>query len=226
MGSPADRLGLGRRRAFAAAARRGARFRNRRLPRRPGAQRHAAQRCAGSAAFAGLQLNRRCATSGRCYPHGTEMAGTIGGRMDNGIGVAGVAPQQPAAAHRDQQGGSRTARAALDHRRGRSTRPRSTTRTSSTSAPNGPWTAARSPNRCVPRSRAGMAKRRLLVTGYATSLDSDDIGPRVLPLAVPLPAGRDRRRADRYAWPRIVQSKPCGRMRTTAGFRHPAWTSS
>jgi len=37
-------------------------------------------------------LNARCATSGRCFPHGTEMAGTIGGRMDNGIGVAGVAP--------------------------------------------------------------------------------------------------------------------------------------
>jgi subtilisin family serine protease len=37
-------------------------------------------------------LNSMCATSGRCYPHGTEMAGTIGGRMDNGIGVAGVAP--------------------------------------------------------------------------------------------------------------------------------------
>jgi len=40
----------------------------------------------------GSRLNARCATSGRCYPHGTEMAGTIGGRMDNGIGVAGVAP--------------------------------------------------------------------------------------------------------------------------------------
>jgi hypothetical protein len=38
------------------------------------------------------RLNARCATSGRCFPHGTEMAGTIGGRMDNGIGVAGVAP--------------------------------------------------------------------------------------------------------------------------------------
>jgi Subtilase family len=37
-------------------------------------------------------LNSTCATSGRCYPHGTEMAGTIGGRMDNGIGVVGVAP--------------------------------------------------------------------------------------------------------------------------------------
>jgi len=37
-------------------------------------------------------LNERCATSGLCYPHGTEMAGTISGRMDNGIGVAGVAP--------------------------------------------------------------------------------------------------------------------------------------
>ena len=40
----------------------------------------------------GRFLNARCATSGRCFPHGTEMAGTIGGRMDNGIGVAGVAP--------------------------------------------------------------------------------------------------------------------------------------
>ncbi len=38
------------------------------------------------------RLNARCATSGRCYSHGTRMAGTIGGRMDNGIGVAGVAP--------------------------------------------------------------------------------------------------------------------------------------
>jgi Subtilase family len=38
------------------------------------------------------RLNARCATSGRCYSHGTEMAGTIGGRMDNGIGVVGVAP--------------------------------------------------------------------------------------------------------------------------------------
>jgi hypothetical protein len=38
------------------------------------------------------RLNARCATSGRCFSHGTEMAGTIGGRMDNGIGVAGVAP--------------------------------------------------------------------------------------------------------------------------------------
>jgi hypothetical protein len=40
----------------------------------------------------GSMLNSRCATSGRCYPHGTEMAGTIGGRMNNGIGVVGVAP--------------------------------------------------------------------------------------------------------------------------------------
>jgi hypothetical protein len=40
----------------------------------------------------GGRLNARCATSGRCFAHGTEMAGTIGGRMDNGIGIAGVAP--------------------------------------------------------------------------------------------------------------------------------------
>jgi hypothetical protein len=40
----------------------------------------------------GSRLKALCATSGNCYPHGTEMAGTIGGRMDNGIGVVGVAP--------------------------------------------------------------------------------------------------------------------------------------
>jgi subtilisin family serine protease len=40
----------------------------------------------------GGHLNQLCATSGKCFSHGTEMAGTIGGRMDNGIGIAGVAP--------------------------------------------------------------------------------------------------------------------------------------
>ena len=49
-------------------------------------------RAHGTPGSQGGKLNARCATSGRCYPHGTEMAGTIGGRMDNGIGVAGVAP--------------------------------------------------------------------------------------------------------------------------------------
>ena len=38
------------------------------------------------------RLNSQCATSGRCYPHGTQMAGTIAGRMNNGVGIAGVAP--------------------------------------------------------------------------------------------------------------------------------------
>ncbi len=37
-------------------------------------------------------VNSHCATSGLCFPHGTEMAGTIGGSMDNGVGVVGVAP--------------------------------------------------------------------------------------------------------------------------------------
>ncbi len=41
-------------------------------------------------AFAALQLP--CASTAGCYPHGTQMAGTIAGRMNNGVGVAGVAP--------------------------------------------------------------------------------------------------------------------------------------
>jgi hypothetical protein len=33
-----------------------------------------------------------CRGAGGCYPHGTQMAGTIAGRMNNGVGLAGVAP--------------------------------------------------------------------------------------------------------------------------------------
>ena len=45
------------------------------------------------------------------------------------------------------------------------------------------------------------ARRRLLVTGYATSLDCDDIGPRVLPLALSMPVRCHRGRARRHARP-------------------------
>jgi len=39
-----------------------------------------------------LTLQLPCASSVGCYPHGTQMAGTIAGRMNNGVGVVGVAP--------------------------------------------------------------------------------------------------------------------------------------
>ncbi len=45
-----------------------------------------------SAAVANLAAQQPCATPAGCYPHGTQMAGTIAGRMNNGVGVAGVAP--------------------------------------------------------------------------------------------------------------------------------------
>ncbi|HPF28085.1 MAG TPA: S8 family serine peptidase, partial [Steroidobacteraceae bacterium] len=45
-----------------------------------------------TAAMARLFDQLPCATPAGCYPHGTQMAGTIAGRMNNGVGVAGVAP--------------------------------------------------------------------------------------------------------------------------------------
>ena len=91
-GHAQDRLEFGHRGALAAAHRRDTGFGHRRLARGSHAQ-HDGQHGSGrTTASQGSRLNARCATSGRCYSHGTEMAGTIGGRMDNGIGVAGVAP--------------------------------------------------------------------------------------------------------------------------------------
>ena len=45
-----------------------------------------------SAGAAGVTAQMPCATAAGCYPHGTQMAGTIAGRMNNGVGVVGVAP--------------------------------------------------------------------------------------------------------------------------------------
>jgi hypothetical protein len=39
-----------------------------------------------------LGLDAGCRGRAGCYPHGTQMAGTIAGRMNNGVGVVGVAP--------------------------------------------------------------------------------------------------------------------------------------
>jgi hypothetical protein len=119
------------------------------------------------------QLNARCATSGKCYPHGTEMAGTIGGRMDNGIGVAGVAPNSrllPIVI-------SRVDRGLLDRL--------STIAEGIDSAVYDQADviniSARWPvdSRAIAESvRAAVGghegRRRLLVTGYSTALDRDD----------------------------------------------------
>ena len=121
----------------------------------------------------GGKLNARCATSGRCYPHGTEMAGTIGGRMDNGIGVAGVAPNSrllPIVISRVDHGllaRLSTIAAGID-----------------AAVQDGAEIiniSAKWPvdSRAVSEAIVGAvggpaAARRLMVTGYATSLDRDD----------------------------------------------------
>jgi hypothetical protein len=121
----------------------------------------------------GMQLNRRCATSGRCYPHGTEMAGTIGGRMDNGIGVAGVAPHSrllPIVISKVDRGllgrlstiAEGIDAAAFDN---------ADIINISAKWPVDSRAISESVRAAV---SSGDGKRRLLVTGYATSLDSDD----------------------------------------------------
>jgi hypothetical protein len=119
------------------------------------------------------RLNALCATSGRCFPHGTEMAGTISGRMDNGIGIAGVAPNShllPIVISRIGRGllarlstiAEAIDTAALDD--------------ADVINISAKWPVdSRAISEAV-RSAVGgdEARRRLIVTGYATSLDSDD----------------------------------------------------
>jgi hypothetical protein len=121
----------------------------------------------------GRYLNSVCATSGRCFPHGTEMAGTIGGRMDNGIGVVGVAPNSRllpivisqvdrgllARLSTIAEGIGAAAQANVD--------------VINISAK---WPVdSRAISTAIQRAVAGDALgKRLIVTGYATSLDSDD----------------------------------------------------
>jgi hypothetical protein len=121
----------------------------------------------------GGRLNARCATSGRCYPHGTEMAGTIGGRMDNGIGVAGVAPNSqllPIVISRVEHGSlgrlSTIARGIEAATRGHA----------DVINISAKWPVDSRAITAAIRSAVGgnAAKRRLIVTGYATSLDTDE----------------------------------------------------
>src|SRR5262249_41668610 len=121
----------------------------------------------------GRELNDRCALSGRCYPHGTEMAGTIGGRMDNGIGIVGVAPN------------SRLIPIVIS-RVGHGLLARLSTSAEGIDAAvlddvdviniSAKWPVD---SRAISESILGAVggdagRRRLVVTGYATSLDSDD----------------------------------------------------
>jgi subtilisin family serine protease len=119
------------------------------------------------------RLNSRCATSGRCYPHGTEMAGTIGGRMNNGIGVVGVAPNSRlmpivisqvdrgllARLSTIAEGIDAAAEANVD--------------VINISAK---WPVdSRAISTAIQRAVTGDAQeRRLIVTGYTTSMDSDN----------------------------------------------------
>jgi hypothetical protein len=121
----------------------------------------------------GSLLNARCAMSGRCYPHGTEMAGTIGGRMDNGIGIAGVAPN------------SRLVPIVIS-RVGHGLLARLSTIAEGIDAAvldgvdviniSAKWPVdSRAISESILSAVGGdSSRRRLVVTGYATSLDSDD----------------------------------------------------
>jgi len=121
----------------------------------------------------GGRLNARCATSGRCYPHGTEMAGTIGGRMDNGIGVAGVAPNSrllPIVIARVDHGllaRISTIAAGIDA---------AVEDGAEIINISAKWPVdSRAISEAIVSAVGGpAASRRLVVTGYATSLDRDD----------------------------------------------------
>jgi len=121
----------------------------------------------------GGKLNARCATSGRCYPHGTEMAGTIGGRMDNGIGVAGVAPNSrllPIVIARVDHGllaRISTIAAGIDA---------AVVDGAEIINISAKWPVdSRAISDAIVSAVGGVAaSRRLVVTGYATSLDRDD----------------------------------------------------
>jgi subtilisin family serine protease len=121
----------------------------------------------------GGKLNARCATSGLCYPHGTEMAGTIGGRMDNGIGVAGVAPNSrliPIVISRVEHGllaRISTIAAGIDA---------AVEDGAEIINISAKWPVdSRAISESIVAAVGGPAgHRRLLVTGYATSLDRDD----------------------------------------------------
>jgi hypothetical protein len=121
----------------------------------------------------GGKLNARCATSGRCYPHGTEMAGTIGGRMDNGIGVAGVAPNSrliPIVISRVEHGllaRISTIAAGIDAAVGDGAEIINI---------SAKWPVdSRAISEAIVAAVGGTAAmQRMVVTGYATSLDRDD----------------------------------------------------
>ncbi len=122
---------------------------------------------------AGEQLKVRCATSGDCFPHGTEMAGTIGGRMDNGIGVAGVAPNShllPLVISRVGQGllaRLSTIAEAIDD---------AAFDDVDIINISAKWPVeSRAISEAIEAAVGGpQSNRRLVVTGYATSLDRDD----------------------------------------------------
>jgi len=121
----------------------------------------------------GGRLNARCATSGRCYAHGTEMAGTIGGRMDNGIGVAGVAPNSrllPIVISRVDRGllaRISTIAAGIDA---------AVEDGAEIINISAKWPVdSRAISESIVAAVGGSSSaRRLMVTGYATSLDRDD----------------------------------------------------
>ena len=121
----------------------------------------------------GSFLNSHCATSGRCFPHGTEMAGTIGGRMNNGIGVVGVAPHSrlvPIVISQVDRGLLARLSTIAEGIDG-AVRANADVVNISAKWPVDSRAIASSIRNAVTGDAQG---KRLVVTGYATSLDSDE----------------------------------------------------
>ena len=152
------------------------------------------------------------------------MAGTIGGRMDNGIGVAGVAPNSrllPIVISRVDHGllaRLSTIAAGIDA---------AVEDGAEVINISAKWPVdSRAISEAIVRRRRRRCRprRRLVVTGYATSLDRDE---RSASTSRP---GTAACRASSPRCPPICAGTNCSilravRMRRTAEFRHLAWTS-
>jgi subtilisin family serine protease len=139
-----------------------------------GAVTAATPRASAAAMLVSIEAMRdaRCAGHGGCYPHGTQMAGTIAGRMNNGVGLAGVAPNSQLLPIRIAQ---------VEH--GNLMRLSTIARAIELAAESGAnvinvsakWPVdSRAVREAVERATGANSPKRLLVTGYTTSFSWDE----------------------------------------------------